>query len=69
MSKTNNETRPQDINANMVSKTVNRLSIALTFFATLAITAIAMWFVYGSIFGDARAAVVQDMQLVKEQAK
>lgn len=59
-------TRPQDINAKTVNRTTFYLSIIITFFSTLVFTTIAAWFLYGSIHTDARAAVVQDMQIVSK---
>lgn len=58
--------RPQDANAKTVNRTTFYLSIIITFFATLVITTIGTWFVYEIIHTDARAAVVQDMQIVSK---
>ena len=60
------ELRPQDITSKTVQRSTLILSIALTFFATLAATTIANWFVYGSIHQDARKDVVSDMQMVSK---
>ncbi len=62
--------QPQEV---PTPKTVNRstfiLTMALTFFATLVVVTIANWFLYGSIHTDARAAVVNDIQLVSKTSQ
>lgn len=55
------------------NKTVNRstyfLSIALTFFVTLVVTAVSMYFITINMRQDARASVVQDMQVISKNVK
>ncbi|MEW1951057.1 hypothetical protein AB0280_17620 [Pseudarthrobacter sp902506025] len=69
--KSTEELRKQDINTNMVSKTVLKLSIALAVFATVVVVTIANWFLYNNIQSEARQAVHADIQLVssKDQAR
>ena len=69
MSKSTDELRPQDATPNTVNRSTLILSVALTFFATLALTTVANWFVYSSIHQDARRDVVTDMQMVSKDAK
>lgn len=69
MSKTN-ELRPQDINdAPENWKTILKLSIFLTIFATAVVVTIANWFVYNNIQSEARANVVESIQLVSKEVK
>lgn len=58
--------RPQDANAKTFSQTTFYLSNIITFLGTLVLTTIGMWFLYEMIHTDARAAVVQDMQIVSK---
>lgn len=64
-----NELRTQDINAKTIQRSTLILSIALTFFATLAAATVANWFVYNNIQSEARANVVESIQLVSKEAK
>lgn len=66
MSKTN-ELRVQDIAPKTVLLSTFWLSLVVTFLGTLVVVTVANWFLYTNIHGDARAAVYQDIQLVKDQ--
>ena len=58
--------RPQEINTmKKVNLSTTIMSNVITFFVTLVLTAIGMWFLYENIQSAAHQNVVQDMQLVK----
>jgi hypothetical protein len=61
--------RPQDIAPKTVLRSTYWQSLIITFLATLVIVTIANWFLYKEIQGEARAAVHQDIQLVKDSGR
>jgi hypothetical protein len=66
MKTTTPNVQPQSAGPKTVNRTTAILSVIIAVFATAVIVTIANWFLYGSIHADARAAVVQDMQVVSK---
>ena len=67
MSKKEVTERVQEVKeAKTVSRAMAIMIATVTGLAVLVITTIACWFLFSNIHGDARAAVIQDMQIVSK---
>lgn len=66
----------QPTNTNKETNTMKKVNLStaiqsniITFFVTLVLSAIVFWFLYGGIHQDARADVVNDIQMVQTTTK